>query len=235
MISQDTSAYGVDIRYAASKYRGQDVAAKFQTLCEEMGRLDVWTRLHYVYPYPHVDGVIPLMAEGKLLPYLDIPFQHASPQVLKAMRRPANQVKTLERIRAWREICPDLAIRSNFIVGFPGETEEDFEFLLDWIEEAGIDRAGCFEFEPVSGAPANDLDGAVPDEVKRERYVRLMEVAQQVSTAQLARKVGRTIEVLVDDVRSDENRAIARRSGMRRRSTAPWSSTRPRGSSRATR
>src|SRR5690242_7533354 len=210
VISQDTSAYGVDLKYAPSKFHGRDVSAKFQTLVEEMGKLDVWTRLHYVYPYPHVDAVIPLMAEGKILPYLDIPFQHASPQVLKAMRRPANQVKTLERIKAWREICPDLTIRSNFIVGFPGETDEDFEFLLDWIEEAEIDRAGCFKYEPVTGAPANELEGVVPDEVKDERFAQLMEVAQDVSTAQLKKKVGRTIEVLVDDVRPAEGRAIAR-------------------------
>ena len=210
VISQDTSAYGVDIKYQTSRFRGRDIAARFQTLAEELGRLDVWTRLHYVYPYPHVDAVIPLMAEGRILPYLDIPFQHASPSVLRAMRRPANQAKTLERIRAWREICPDLAIRSNFIVGFPGETEEDFEFLLDWIEEAGIDRAGCFEFEPVAGAPANAFEGAVPPELKRERYERLMEVAQDVSAARLAAKVGRTIEVLVDDVRPAEGKAIAR-------------------------
>ena len=172
--------------------------------------MDVWTRLHYVYPYPHVDAVIPLMAEGKILPYLDIPFQHASPSILRAMRRPANQLKTLDRIRRWREICPDLAIRSNFVVGFPGETEEDFEFLLDWIEEAEIDRAGCFEYEPVAGAPANDLPGIVPDAVKRDRFERLMEVAQAVSAGQLAKKVGRTIEVLVDDVDPDRNRAVAR-------------------------
>ena len=210
VISQDTSAYGIDLKYAPSKFHGRDVTAKFQTLAEEMGKLDVWTRLHYVYPYPHVDDVIPLMAEGKILPYLDIPFQHASPTVLKAMRRPANQVKTLDRIKRWRDICPDLTIRSNFIVGFPGETDEDFEFLLDWLEEAEIDRAGCFKYEPVTGAPANDLDGIVPDEVKDERFAQLMEVAQDVSTAQLAKKVGRTIEVLVDDVRPDENRAIAR-------------------------
>ncbi len=210
VISQDTSAYGVDLKYAPSKYRGRDVSAKFQTLAEEMGKLDVWTRLHYVYPYPHVDDVIPLMAEGKILPYLDIPFQHASPSVLKAMRRPANQVKTLDRIKRWREICPDLTIRSNFIVGFPGETEEDFEFLLDWLEEAEIDRAGCFEYEPVTGAPANELEGVVPDEVRRDRYERLMEVAQDVSTHRLSLKVGRTIDVLVDDVRPEEGKAIAR-------------------------
>jgi ribosomal protein S12 methylthiotransferase len=210
VISQDTSAYGVDVKYATSKFRGRDVSAKFQTLAEEMGKLDVWTRLHYVYPYPHVDDVIPLMAEGKILPYLDIPFQHASPQVLKAMRRPANQVKTLDRIKGWREICPDLTIRSNFIAGFPGETEEDFEFLLDWLEEAEIDRAGCFEYEPVTGAPANELDGTVPAEVRRDRYERLMEVAQDVSTHRLSLKVGRTIDVLVDDVKPDEGKAIAR-------------------------
>ncbi|HEY9009715.1 MAG TPA: 30S ribosomal protein S12 methylthiotransferase RimO [Devosia sp.] len=210
VISQDTSAYGLDIKYATSKFRGRDVSAKFQTLAEELGQMDVWTRLHYVYPYPHVDEVIPLMAEGKILPYLDIPFQHASPQVLKAMRRPANQVKTLDRIKRWREICPDLTIRSNFIVGFPGETDEDFEFLLDWLEEAEIDRAGCFEYEPVTGAPANELEGIVPDEVRRERYARLMEVAQDVSTHRLSLKVGRTIDVLVDDVRPEEGKAIAR-------------------------
>jgi ribosomal protein S12 methylthiotransferase len=210
VISQDTSAYGVDLKYAPSKFHGRDVTAKFQTLAEEMNKMDVWTRLHYVYPYPHVDAVIPLMADGNLLPYLDIPFQHASPTVLKAMRRPANQVKTLDRIKSWRAQVPDLTIRSNFIVGFPGETEEDFEFLLDWIEEAEIDRAGCFKYEPVTGAPANELDGVVPDEVMDERFARLMEVAQDVSTAQLAKKVGRTIDVLVDDVKPAEGRAIAR-------------------------
>ena len=210
VISQDTSAYGVDIKYQSSKFRGRDIEARFQTLAEELGKMDVWTRLHYVYPYPHVDGVIPLMAEGKILPYLDIPFQHASPQVLKAMRRPANQVKTLDRIKAWRAMAPDLAIRSNFIVGFPGETEEDFEFLLDWLEEAEIDRIGCFEYEPVTGAPANDLEGLVPAEVKRERYERLMEVAQDISAHVLEKKVGRTIDVLVDDVDLDTGRAIGR-------------------------
>ncbi len=210
VISQDTSAYGVDIKYANSKFRGRDVSAKFQTLAEEMGKMDVWTRLHYVYPYPHVDSVIPLMAEGKILPYLDIPFQHASPSVLKAMRRPANQVKTLDRIKSWRAMAPDLAIRSNFIVGFPGETEEDFEFLLDWLEEAEIDRIGCFEYEPVTGAPANDIEGIVADELKRERYERLMEVAQDISTHVLSKKVGRTIDVLVDDVQPEMGRAIGR-------------------------
>jgi ribosomal protein S12 methylthiotransferase len=210
VISQDTSAYGLDIKYQSSKFRGRDIEARFQTLAEELGQMDVWTRLHYVYPYPHVDSVIPLMAEGKILPYLDIPFQHASPSVLKSMRRPANQVKTLDRIKAWRAVAPDLAIRSNFIVGFPGETEEDFEFLLDWLEEAEIDRIGCFEYEPVTGAPANDFEGIVPDELKRERYERLMEVAQDISAHVLSKKVGRTIDVLVDDVEPDTGRAIAR-------------------------
>ncbi len=210
VISQDTSAYGVDVKYATSKFRGRDVEARFQTLAEELGQMDVWTRLHYVYPYPHVDGVIPLMAEGKILPYLDIPFQHASPSVLKLMRRPANQVKTLDRIKAWRAMAPDLAIRSNFIVGFPGETEEDFEFLLDWLEEAEIDRIGCFEYEPVTGAPANDIEGIVPDEVKRDRYERLMEVAQDISAHVLSKKVGRTIDVLVDDVQPEMGRAVGR-------------------------
>ena len=210
VISQDTSAYGLDIKYQSSKFRGRDIEARFQTLAEELGKMDVWTRLHYVYPYPHVDSVIPLMAEGKILPYLDIPFQHASPGVLKNMRRPAHGEKTLERIRGWRETCSDLAIRSNFIVGFPGETEEDFEFLLDWLEEAEIDRIGCFEYEPVTGAPANDIEGIVPDELKRERYERLMEVAQDISAHVLSKKVGRTIDVLVDDVEPDTGRAIGR-------------------------
>ncbi|HVW91542.1 MAG TPA: 30S ribosomal protein S12 methylthiotransferase RimO [Devosia sp.] len=210
VISQDTRAYGVDVKYQTSKFRGREVRAKFHDLAEELGKMDVWTRLHYVYPYPHVDSVIPLMAEGRILPYLDIPFQHASPTVLKAMRRPANQEKTLERIRKWRDVCPDLTIRSNFIVGFPGETDSDFEALLDFVEEAEIDRAGVFKFEPVTGAPASDFEGAVSDAAKEERFAELMEVAQAVSAGQLAKKIGRTIEVLVDDVRPAEGRAIAR-------------------------
>lgn len=210
VISQDTSAYGVDVKYATSKYRGREVKAKFYDLAKELGEMGAWTRLHYVYPYPHVDQVIELMAEGLILPYLDIPFQHASPNVLKSMRRPANQEKTLDRIKKWREICPDLAIRSNFIVGYPGETDADFEFLLDWMDEAEIDRAGCFKYEPVTGAPANELEGVVPDEVKEERFAALMEVAQDVSYHRLQQKVGRTIDVIVDDVRPEENRAIAR-------------------------
>ncbi len=210
VISQDTSAYGLDLKYATSKYRGREVRAKFYDLAKELGELGAWVRLHYVYPYPHVDPVMELMAEGLVLPYLDIPFQHASPNVLKAMRRPAHQEKTLNRILDWKRQVPDLTVRSNFIVGFPGETDEDFEMLLDFIEEAEIDRAGCFKYEPVTGATANELPGIVPDEVKEERFAQLMEVAQNVSFGQLQKKVGRTIDVIVDDVRPEENRAIAR-------------------------
>jgi ribosomal protein S12 methylthiotransferase len=210
VISQDTSAYGLDLKYATSKYRGRDVKAKFYDLAKELGQLGAWVRLHYVYPYPHVDPVMELMAEGLVLPYLDIPFQHASPNVLKAMRRPAHQEKTLNRILDWKRQVPDLTVRSNFIVGFPGETDEDFEMLLDFIEEAEIDRAGCFKYEPVTGATANELEGVVPDEVKEERFAQLMEVAQNVSFHQLQKKVGRTIDVIVDDVRPEGNIAIAR-------------------------
>ncbi len=210
VISQDTSAYGLDIKYAESNYRGRPVKAKFYDLAKELGQFGAWVRLHYVYPYPHVDQIMELMAEGLVLPYLDIPFQHASPKVLKAMRRPAHQEKTLIRILKWREQVPDLTVRSNFIVGFPGETEEDFEMMLDFIEEAEIDRAGCFKYEPVTGAPANELEGIVPDEVAQDRWEQLMEVAQNVSAGQLSKKVGRTIDVLVDDVQPDKNVAIAR-------------------------
>ncbi|MEQ9637417.1 MAG: 30S ribosomal protein S12 methylthiotransferase RimO [Devosia marina] len=210
VISQDTSAYGLDIKYATSKYRGREVKAKFYDLAKELGELGAWVRLHYVYPYPHVDQVMELMAEGLVLPYLDIPFQHASPKVLKAMRRPAHQEKTLNRILDWKRQVPDLTVRSNFIVGFPGETEEDFEMMLDFIEEAEIDRAGCFKYEPVTGATANEIEGVVPDEVMEERFAQLMEVAQNVSFGQLQKKVGRTIDVIVDDVRPEQNRVIAR-------------------------
>ncbi len=210
VISQDTSAYGVDLKYAPSKFHGRDVPARFFELAKELGDMDAWVRLHYVYPYPHVDSVIDLMADGKVLPYLDIPFQHAAPSVLRAMRRPANQEKTLERIKSWRKTCPDLAIRSTFIVGFPGETEEDFNMLLDWIEEAEIDRVGCFEFEPVKGARANELPGVVPDDVKTERWERLMEVARDVSAERLETRIGREIEVLIDEVRPDDRVAIGR-------------------------
>ncbi|MGE0847820.1 MAG: 30S ribosomal protein S12 methylthiotransferase RimO [Flavobacteriaceae bacterium] len=203
VISQDTSAYGVDIKYAESPWKGRQVAARFLDMTRELGGLGPWIRLHYVYPYPHVDHVIPLMAEGLVLPYLDIPFQHSSPGVLKAMRRPANQAKVLERIAAWRDTCPDLAIRSTFIVGFPGETEDDFEHLLEWLEEAQIDRAGCFKYEPVDGAKANELDGAVPDEVKQERYDRFMRRQARISAKRLKRRVGRQIKVLIDAVTPD--------------------------------
>jgi ribosomal protein S12 methylthiotransferase len=199
VISQDTSAYGVDVKYAASTWRDREVRAKFIDLARELGTLGVWVRLHYVYPYPHVDEVIPLMAEGKVLPYLDIPFQHASPTVLKAMRRPAAQAKTLERLRAWREICPDLAIRSTFIVGFPGETDEDFDALLAWLGEARLDRVGCFRFEPVDGAAANALPGHVPAEVKEQRWHRLMQTQQPISAKKQQGKVGRRVPVIVDE------------------------------------
>ena len=199
VISQDTSAYGVDLKYAASPWQDREVRAKFLDLARELGSLGAWVRLHYVYPYPHVDDVIPLMAEGAVLPYLDIPFQHASPSVLKAMRRPAAQAKTLERIARWREICPDLAIRSTFIVGFPGETEEDFQLLLDWLAEAKLDRVGCFKFEPVAGAAANALPDPVAPEVKEERWHRLMKAQQSSSARALARKVGRRVPVIVDE------------------------------------
>ncbi|MCH2546474.1 MAG: 30S ribosomal protein S12 methylthiotransferase RimO [Alphaproteobacteria bacterium] len=201
VISQDTSAYGVDIKYAADTWRDTEYQSRFLDLCIGLGELGVWTRLHYVYPYPHVDDVIPLMAEGKILPYLDIPFQHASPKVLKAMKRPGNITKTLERIKAWREICPELAIRSTFIVGFPGETEEDFQLLLDWLTEAQLDRVGCFKYEPVEGARANDLGlDEVPEAVKEERWHRFMQHQQEISAARLARKIGHVVDVMVDEV-----------------------------------
>jgi ribosomal protein S12 methylthiotransferase len=200
IISQDTSAYGVDLRHASWPWKGREVRAHMIDLARELGQLGAWVRLHYVYPYPHVDRVVPLMAEGLILPYLDIPFQHASPKVLKAMKRPANEAKVLERIRSWREICPDIAIRSTFIVGFPGETEEDFDYLLDWLGEAQLDRVGAFRFEPVSGAAANALPGIVPEEVKEERYARFMEKSAAISAAKLQAKIGRTIDVIIDAV-----------------------------------
>ncbi|MFO1123425.1 MAG: 30S ribosomal protein S12 methylthiotransferase RimO [Hyphomicrobiales bacterium] len=211
VISQDTSAYGVDIKYAASKFHGREVRAKFHDMARELGDLGAWVRLHYVYPYPHVDDVIPLMAAGKVLPYLDIPFQHAAPNVLKAMRRPANQEKVLDRLAAWRKICPDLAVRSTFIVGFPGETEEDFEYLLSWLREARLERVGCFKYEPVSGAKANDLGlPQVPDEVKQQRWERFMEAQQAISAEILLGKVGREIDVLVDAIDTENDEAVAR-------------------------
>ncbi|MGE5546041.1 MAG: 30S ribosomal protein S12 methylthiotransferase RimO [Solirubrobacterales bacterium] len=208
VISQDTGAYGVDLKHAESTWHGRPVKARLTELAEALGELGIWVRLHYVYPYPHVDEVLPLMAEGKILPYLDIPFQHASPTVLKAMRRPANQEKVLERIRRWRDVVPDLAIRSTFIVGFPGETEEEFESLLEWLEEAKLDRVGCFKYENVSGAPANALEGHVDEDVKEERQNRFMEVARQVADERMQAKVGKTLEVIVDEV--DEEGAFCR-------------------------
>ncbi len=200
VISQDTSAYGVDIKYAASKWKDREVRAKFYDLSRELGEFGVWVRLQYVYPYPHVDEVIGLMAEGKILPYLDIPFQHASPAVLKQMRRPAAQDKTLARIKLWREQCPELTLRSTFIVGFPGETETDFAYLLDWLDEAEIDRVGCFKYEPVAGATSNAIDNPVPEEVKTERWNALMARQQKISARRLKRKVGTRQQIIIDEV-----------------------------------
>ena len=199
VISQDTSAYGLDLKYAESSYQERPVKAKFIDLVRELGQLGVWVRLHYVYPYPHVDGVIELMAEGKILPYLDIPFQHVSPKILRAMKRPGGTEKTLERIEKWREVCPDLTLRSTFIVGFPGETEEDFEMLLDWLQDAKIDRAGAFKYEPVAGASANDLGlPHVASEVQEIRYKRFMEACQKISARKLKDKIGKRLPVIVD-------------------------------------
>jgi ribosomal protein S12 methylthiotransferase len=200
VISQDTSAYGSDLRYRKAEWRGQPVATRFIDLARALGELGAWVRLHYVYPYPHVDEVIPLMAAGKVLPYLDIPFQHASPAVLKRMRRPAHAEDTLARIDGWRRACPELTLRSTFIVGFPGESDADFELLLEWLDAAQLDRVGCFKYSPVAGARANELDGAVPEELKQERYARFMERAAAISRARLARRVGQRLRVLVDRV-----------------------------------
>ncbi|MFT3965799.1 MAG: 30S ribosomal protein S12 methylthiotransferase RimO [Sphingobium sp.] len=209
VISQDTSAYGVDVRHEPRLWKGREVRTHMTDLARALGELGVWTRLHYVYPYPHVDQVIPLMAEGKLTPYLDIPFQHASPRVLKAMKRPANEAKVLDRIRSWRAMAPDIAIRSSFVVGFPGETEEDFQYLLNWLEEARLDRVGAFRFEPVEGAAANALPGAVPETVKEERYARIMELTARISAEKLAAKVGRTLPVIIDEVgEADEDGSV---------------------------
>jgi ribosomal protein S12 methylthiotransferase len=208
VISQDTSAYGIDLKYAESPWKGSPLKARFFDLTQALGSLGAWVRLHYVYPYPHVDEVIPLMAEGKILPYLDIPFQHAAPAVLKSMRRPGAQGNTLKRLEAWRKICPDIAVRSTFIVGFPGETEADFQSLLAWLREAKLARVGCFKYEPVEGAPANALEGAVPEEVKEERWHRFMAVQKEVSAGLMAAKVGRSIDVIIDEV--DEEGAIGR-------------------------
>jgi ribosomal protein S12 methylthiotransferase len=204
VISQDTSAYGLDLRHADYPLKGGgSVRAHMTDLARELGRLGAWVRLHYVYPYPHVDHVVPLMAEGLVLPYLDIPFQHAAPSVLKRMKRPANDAKVLERLRGWRSVCPDIAIRSTFVVGFPGETEEDFQYLLDWLDEAQLDRVGAFRFEPVEGASANMLSDPVPEEVKEERYQRIMEKTAAISAAKLQAKIGRTLDVIIDAVGED--------------------------------
>ena len=208
VVSQDTSAYGVDVKYRTGFWQGRPVKTRMTELCEELGKLDVWVRLHYVYPYPHVDEIIPLMAEGKILPYLDIPFQHASQKVLKAMKRPANADNVLQRIRKWREICPELVIRSTFIVGFPGETEEDFAILLDFLREAELDRVGCFTYSPVDGAAANELPDPVPEEVKEARKARLMELQADISARRLAARIGQIMTVLVDEI--DEDGAVCR-------------------------
>ena len=209
VISQDTSAYGVDMKHKAWPWQGGDVRAHMTDLARELGKLGAWVRLHYIYPYPHVDNVIPLMAEGLVLPYLDIPFQHAAPNVLKAMKRPANEAKVLERIRRWRDMVPDIAIRSSFVVGFPGETEADFEYLLQWLEEAQLDRVGAFRFEPVEGAAANALPGAVAEEVKEERYARLMALTAEISARKQQAKIGRKLDVIIDLV-DEEGGANAR-------------------------
>ena len=203
VISQDTSAYGVDIRYQTGFWQGRPVKANMLGLCEALADLGMWVRLHYVYPYPHVDKVIPLMAEGKILPYLDIPFQHASPRILKLMKRPAASENTLHRINQWRQICPELTIRSTFIVGFPGETEQDFEDLLDFLDEAQLDRVGCFQYSPVDGARANSLPNPVEESVKQERWERFMEKQQQISRHRLAQKIGRRLEVIIDEINEE--------------------------------
>lgn len=208
VISQDTSAYGVDVKHRTGFYDGMPVKTSMVALCEELAKLDIWVRLHYVYPYPHVDDVIPLMRDGKVLPYLDIPLQHASPRILKLMKRPGTVERTLERIQKWREICPEITLRSTFIVGFPGETEEDFQMLLDFIDKAELDRVGCFKYSPVEGAKANELPDPVPEEVQEERFQRFMELQQQVSIRKLARKVGQEMIIIIDEV--DEEGATGR-------------------------
>lgn len=208
VISQDTSAYGVDVKHRTGFWDGKPVKTSMVGLCEQLASMGVWVRLHYVYPYPHVDDVIPLMAEGKVLPYLDIPLQHASPKILKLMKRPGAVERTLERIKRWREICPELTLRSTFIVGFPGETEEDFQMLLDFLQEARLDRVGCFKYSPVEGAKANELADQVPEEIKEERYHRFMQLQQQISTQRLQEKIGRQLPVIIDEV--DEEGAVGR-------------------------
>jgi ribosomal protein S12 methylthiotransferase len=208
VISQDTSAYGVDIKYRSGFWNGRPVKTKLYDLAQALGSLGVWIRMHYVYPYPHVDEIIPLMSEGSILPYLDVPFQHASPRILKLMKRPASAENNLLRINKWREVCPDITIRSTFIVGFPGETEAEFEALLDFLEEAQLDRVGCFKYSPVNGASANLLEGQVPEEIKDERLQKFMETQARISHQKLESKVGQTFTVLVDS--HDGDYAIAR-------------------------
>ena len=198
VISQDTSAYGVDVKYRTGFFKGKPLKTRMNELCEELGKLGVWVRLHYVYPYPHVDDVIPLMAGGKILPYLDVPFQHASPRILKLMKRPASSEKVLQSMRTWREICPDITVRSTFIVGFPGETDAEFSELLSFLEEAQLDRVGCFAYSPVEGAAANDLPGALPEEIKEERRARFMGLQEEISLQKLKAKIGKRMKVLVD-------------------------------------
>lgn len=210
IISQDTSAYGLDLKYKTSFWNGMPLKSKFYDMCQALNQLGIWVRLHYVYPYPHVDKVVELMGQGRLLPYLDIPLQHASPTILKAMKRPAHSENTLERIRTWRKTCPDIVIRSTFVVGFPGETEEDFDYLLDWLKEAQLDRVGCFTYSEVEGAVANDLPNPVPEEIKQQRYDRFMALQQQISAQKLQDKVGKTLQVLVDEIDAAENIAICR-------------------------
>jgi ribosomal protein S12 methylthiotransferase len=210
VISQDTSAYGIDTKYRTGFWNGRPMKTRMQELCEALGEFGIWVRLHYVYPYPHVDNIIPLMAEGKILPYLDVPLQHGSPEILKRMKRPAAAEKSLERISKWRDICPDITLRSTFIVGFPGETERDFDILLDFLREAQLDRVGCFQYSPVKGARANDLPDHVPEEVKQERWERFMALQQEISSARLQARIGNTVEILIDEV--DEQGAIGRSS-----------------------
>ena len=208
VISQDTSAYGVDTKYKTEFYNGRPVKTKMLDMCEALGDMGVWVRLHYVYPYPHVDDVIPLMADGKILPYLDIPFQHGSPKILKAMKRPGTIENTLSRVHKWREICPELTIRSTFIVGFPGETDDDFEQSLDFLREAQLDRVGAFEYSPVDGAKANELPNHVPAEIMTERKARFMEVQAEISATRLQQKIGKTVDIIIDEV--DDEGTIGR-------------------------
>ena len=208
VIAQDTSAYGIDIKNRTNFWNGMPLKTNIQTLCEQLSSLGIWVRLHYMYPYPSVDDLIPLMAEGKILPYLDVPLQHASPTVLKSMKRPGTIEKTLERIHHWREICPEITLRSTFIVGYPGETEQDFELLLDFLEKAQLDRVGCFPYSPVEGAAANELANQVPDEIKQQRFDRFMQLQQKISMQKLQAKIGKTLAVIIDEV--DEEGAIGR-------------------------